>query len=55
MNKFEKVAKPSATTRWIISTVLAVSAFTPAITTVLPEFAGVRKQWFTAPAGTGQL
>ena len=37
MNKFEKVAKPSATTRWIISTVLAVSAFTPAITTVLPE------------------
>ena len=37
MNKFRKVAKPSATTRWIISTVLAVSAFTPAITTVLPE------------------
>ena len=37
MNKFRKVAKPSATTRWIISTVLAVSAFTPAVTTVLPE------------------
>ena len=37
MNKFEKVAKPSATTRWIISTVLAVFAFTPAVTTVLPE------------------
>ena len=37
MNKFRKVAKPSATTRWIISTVIAVSAFTPAITTVLPE------------------
>lgn len=37
MNKFRKVAKPSATTRWIISTVLAVFAFTPAVTTVLPE------------------
>ena len=37
MNKFRKVAKPSATTRWIISTVLAVSAFTPAVTMVLPE------------------
>ena len=37
MNKFRKVAKPSATTRWIISTVFAVSVFTPAVTTVLPE------------------
>ena len=37
MNKFRKVAKPSATTRWIISTVLAVFAFTPAVTMVLPE------------------
>ena len=37
MNKFRKVAKPSATTRWIISTVFAVSVFTPAVTTVLSE------------------
>lgn len=37
MNKFRKVAKPSATTRWIISTVFAVSVFTPAVTTLLSE------------------
>jgi hemolysin activation/secretion protein len=36
---FRKAAGSSATARWIVSTVLAVSAFTPAVTEVLPESA----------------
>jgi len=34
---FRKAAGSSATARWIVSTVLAVSAFTPVVTEVLPE------------------
>ena len=36
---FRKAAGSSATARWIVSTVLAVSAFTPAVSAVLPESA----------------